>query len=134
MHTYCLVHAGTQVFVKSKDYGVEVNTRADFPFFALKYCGERSAVFVSQQLTSGNGFLTTFFGDCHFYRCGKRYLANYIQTQHTCILAYALDKEVFAVLDGQGWPVTTSLAELDDKALPEYALEEYSSNVISLFR
>ncbi|MEM0909735.1 MAG: hypothetical protein AAGJ37_02105 [Pseudomonadota bacterium] len=134
MHIYRLVHAGSQVSVRSKDYGVEVNTRADFPFFALNFCGERTATEVKRCLDAGSGFLTTFYGDCYFYRCGRRYLANYMHDPHTCFLAYAEKTRVFAVLDGEGWPVTTSLAESNTQMIPQYALVEHDSNVISLFR
>ncbi|GEM_PF-5648317 len=134
MHTYHLVHAGTQISVASKDVGVAVNTRADFPYYALDFCGERSAKDVVQLVDSGRGFLTTFFGDCHFYRAGRRYLANYLYKPHTCFLAYAQETCVFAVLDGQGWPVTTTLAENDNQLVPKYAMAERNSNVVSLFR
>jgi hypothetical protein len=134
MHCYHLYHVGNIRKVTPSTRGVEVNTRADFPWFALDFSGERFAADIASNVLSNRGFLTAFYGKCFFDRKGRRFKPNCTDESHDCLIAYAEEGKVFAVLDFFGWPLTCQFKELEPFSLPKNSLMNGTSNQIMPFR
>lgn len=134
MHIYYLNHVGTKRKVTTSCSGIEVNTREDFPWFAVDFSGELCASNVADNLSSKKGFLTAFDGQCYFDKKGRRFDSTCNDTTHDSVVAYVEGIKVYAVLDQLGWPLTCEFKNLDAHSLPYNAVINGTSSNIMPFR